>query len=128
MKIRGMEGSPQEIHDLFKNNGVDLSDYISAPMKTRWLVAPIVVSLVVLAVVVVGQVVFSGFSQKCMAVSVVLQLCCLVWLVSVVQVKYESVATTLVVAVAVLLLIAVVAGMMSIPDALKFLKDMKSAS
>lgn len=125
MKVRGLEGSPQEIHDLFKNNGMDLSNYISAPMKAIWLVIPIVVSVIVLMVIVFGQVSYPSFGAKCLPVALILQLVCVVWLVASVQLKFESVTTTVVLSISCLLLLAIVAGMMSISDALKLIQSFK---
>lgn len=125
MKALGFEGSPQEIHDLIRINGMNLSDYISAPMKIRWLVLPIVFSVLVLFVIVVGQVTYPAFSAKCLSVSLILQLLCIVWLVSAIQLKFESVTTTVVVSISCLLLLAIVAGLMTIPDALKWVQSLK---
>lgn len=127
MKVRGLEGSPQEIHDLITNNGMNLSDFISAPMKIRWLVFPIVASVLVLIVIVIGQVTYPAFSAKCLSVSLVLQLVCVVWLVATVQLKFESVTTTVVLSISCLLLLAIVAGLMSIPDALKYIQTLKGS-
>ena len=127
MKVRGLEGSPQEIHDLITNNGMNLSDFISAPMKIRWLVFPIVASVLVLIVIVIGQVTYPAFSAKCLSVSLVLQLVCVVWLVATVQLKFESVTTTVVLSISCLLLLAIVAGLMSIPDALKYMQTLKGS-
>ena len=127
MKVRGLEGSPQEIHDLITNNGMNLSDFISAPMKIRWLVFPIVASVLVLIVIVIGQVTYPAFSAKCLSVSLVLQLVCVVWLVATVQLKFESVTTTVVLSISCLLLLAIVAGFMSIPDALKYMQTLKGS-
>lgn len=130
MKALGFEGSPQEIHDLITINGMNLSDYISAPpapMKIRWLVLPIVFAVLVLFVIIVGQVTYPAFSAKCLSVSIILQLLCIIWLVSAIQLKFESVTVTVVVSVSCLVLLAVVAGLMTITDALKIAQALKGS-
>lgn len=125
MKVGEVEGSPQEIHDFFNNNGMDLSDYISAPMKKRWLMLPVVISVLVLACNALGQVYYPGFSSKCLPVALILQLACITWLVAAVQLKFDSVATTVVLSLSCLLLVAITAGVMSVSDALNFVKSFK---
>jgi len=125
MKVGDVEGSPEEIHDFFKNNGMDLSSYISAPMKRRWLVLPVVFSVLVLIINSLGQVYYPDFRARCLPIALVLQLVCMAWLVVSAQLKFDSTATTVVLALSCLLLVAVTAGMMSISDALTFVKGLK---
>lgn len=43
MKVGSVEGTPQEVRDLFENNGLDLSAYITkpeTPLHRIWLIIP----------------------------------------------------------------------------------------
>ncbi|MDR2309323.1 MAG: hypothetical protein LBE53_19295 [Paucimonas sp.] len=125
MKIGDLEGSPQEIHDLFKNNGMDLSAFISAPMKKRWLVLPVVFTVLVLLVNSLGQVFYPGFNAKCLSVAIMVQLVCVIWLVVSVQLKFDSTATTVVLAISCLIIVAMTAGLMTLTDAINLVKTLK---
>ena len=48
MKVGPVDGSVQEVQDLFENHGLNIKDYLekpSSPLKSRFLVIPVVVFL-----------------------------------------------------------------------------------
>lgn len=125
MKVKGIEGTPQEIHDLFKNNGLDIHKYISAPLSARWVFFPAVVLVLVLLVMVFGPIFYDKFSAKCLAGVVVGALIAVVWLAIAVQVRFESATGTLISLVGGLVIILVAAGAMTPSEALTTIKEFK---
>lgn len=61
MKVGPVDGSPQEVRDLFENNGLKFEDYLerlSSPFKTKFLIIPILIfflSLSALAIIPAGS-------------------------------------------------------------------------
>ncbi|WP_092302687.1 hypothetical protein [Pseudomonas sp. NFIX28] len=125
MKVKGIEGTPQEIHDLFKNNGLDINKYISAPLAARWVIVPAVVLVLVLLVMVFGPVFYEKFATKCLAGVVVAALIAVVWLAIATQVRFESATGTLICLVGGVVIILVAAGVMTPSEALTTIKDFK---
>lgn len=126
MKVKDLEGSPQELHDFFQNNGMNISDYIAVPMKKLWLIIPVVLGMISLAAIVIGQIVYPEFSKKCLLGAVVVCLACLVWMAIVVQVMYSNTTGTIIAGIGGLLILLVAAGILPVAEILPTVKSLKS--
>lgn len=114
MKIGGMEGTPEEIHNLFRNNGMDINRFLSPPMRRRWVIVPSVFCVVCVVLMVAGPLMFSEFSLKCLNATILILLIGVLWLSAVVQVAYDKWVATLVVVVGGVI-VALVAGGLMLP-------------
>lgn len=126
MKLKGIEGTPEEIHDLFKNNGLDINKFIAAPLLARWVIVPAVAAIVMLVVILLGPVLYSNFSAKCLAGAMVISLICSLWLTAAVQVRFDNVTATAVVGVGAIVIMLVAAGIMAPNEIVTTLKQLKS--
>jgi hypothetical protein len=126
VKLKGIEGTPEEIHDLFKNNGLDMSKFISAPLLARWVITPAVFATIVLLIILVGPVLYPNFSTKCLAGAIVLSLVCSLWLTTAIHVRFDSVTVTAVVGIGAILITLVAAGIMAPAEIVPLLKQFKS--
>ncbi|HCE0437712.1 TPA: hypothetical protein NEQ15_003529 [Acinetobacter baumannii] len=82
-----IEGTPQEIHDLFQNNGMDLNAFFITPkpLHSGWVIAPIIIWVILL---------FIGIFQEVQQVKIrtlifLLMASCSVWIGATVKKKYE---------------------------------------
>lgn len=125
MKLKDIEGSPEEIHDLFKNTGMDLSKYVSPPMKSRWIVTPATLGLLTLIIVVVGPLVFAEFSKKCLVGVMVVYLSLLVWMTIAVQLKYSNNTGTIVAGLGGFIILLVAAGLLPVSEVLSTIKGLR---
>lgn len=82
-----IEGTPQEIHDLFQNNGMDLNAFFITPkpVHTGWVLAPIGIWIILLCFGV-----FQEIEQiKVRTLIFLLMASCSVWIAASVKKKYE---------------------------------------
>lgn len=124
MKLRGVEGTPQEIRDLFVNEGLQLADYLEkphGPLQKRWLVIPAVLFGVALLLLVMQP----SPSKTTLTLLFLLGSGAIVWLAIAIQVRFESAWATGVAAVGGLLMILVAAGFISPKETIDALKELK---
>ncbi|HEM8241587.1 hypothetical protein ACT4VX_15635 [Acinetobacter baumannii] len=82
-----IEGTPQEIHDLFQNNGMDLNAFFITPkpVHTGWVITPIIIWIILLCIGV-----FQEIEQvKLRTLIFLLMASCSVWIAASVKKKYE---------------------------------------
>lgn len=82
-----IEGTPEEIHDLFQNNGMDLNAFFITPkpLHSGWVITPIIVWIILL---------FVGIFQETEQVKIrtlifLLMASCSLWITATVKKKYE---------------------------------------
>jgi hypothetical protein len=58
MKIGSVEGSPEEVHNLFQNNGLNLSEYLQpAPrLSIIWLIIPSILFIIFLSLLTLSEI------------------------------------------------------------------------
>lgn len=109
MKLRDLEGSSQEIHDFFQNNGLKAEDYFIVPPKPvqlRWVAIPsilVLIGLSCLALEVPGDV-------KHRKLAFIITCFFSLWLAIVLQIKFKNNWATSVAVVGCLLLSLVAFG------------------
>lgn len=125
MKLKDIEGTPEEIRDLFKNNGMKISEYLLAPVDWWWLVLPIFGGVACVALIVLGQIIYPEFGSKCLLGSFVIGLVFLVWMAIVVQIKYSSPTSSAIAGIGGLLILLVAAGVIPIAEILPAVISLK---
>ena len=125
MKIEGLEGSTQEIHDFFQNNGLEVSDYFQVPQKPiSWLWI-----IVLGALVLVGQILLvlelgaEAKISKLLFITTCFFIIC--WAMAI-QVKFENSWATSLVAIGGLLLSLVSFGVFSPEQIVDVVQQLKS--
>lgn len=94
MKLGSIEGSPQEIKDLFENNGLKLENYIEKPknnnIDTLWVLLPSVLLIIGLSTLYFMDPKLTkmiGFTQiVCIGLNI--------WLIISIQLRYNNVWAT----------------------------------
>jgi hypothetical protein len=124
MRIGALEGSQQEIKGLFEDHGLRLEDYLERPearLEKRWLVAPI--SIVALALV--GMVLLGSISHKLLILLFLLGLAGGTWLTVSIQIRFRNAGATFAVAVGVVLMLLVGAGLISPQETVEYLRRVR---
>lgn len=124
MKLGNLDGSPQEISDLFENNGLRLTDYLEAtevPLPRRWIVVPACVVVFVLLLILLVR----GLSARQVLLLFVLGLVAGTWLAASVQVRFRKATVTVVVALGVLLSLLVAAGLITPRETVEYIPNGK---
>ena len=124
MKFGPIDGSPEEIRDLLKNDGLKLTDYFERPatmLQSRYVVLP----AVVLGVGLVAVVSFAGSpSKNLLRLLDLLSVGGVLWLIVSVQLRFRQTAATLATALGSLLMLMIAKGILSLPEVTEILKDL----
>ena len=124
MKLGPIEGTREEITGFFQDNGLKVNDYfqiLKTPIKAVWIVVPS--SLIV---VCLGTLTLLGSLSTGQKTFVFLVGCAaLVWLTTVIQLRFKHVWATGIVAIGGLLLMLVALGAISSTQMLNELKSLR---
>jgi hypothetical protein len=121
MRIGKIEGTPQEIKDMFDDQGFRFEDYLGepySPPKKIWVVIPICLTLLTLmAIVIIGD-------SDLRLVSVLYILCFAtgMWSTCSIQYTLKNTSVTVIVAIGIILLILVVFQYIKPQDTIPLIK------
>jgi hypothetical protein len=124
VKLANLEGTPEEIKNFFQDNGLKAENFFEPaelPIRTRWLVAPGVLTFIALAVLTLLQ---SATTQQRTFLFVVVCFFGIWWSV-VLQLRFKNVWATGIVAVGCLLLALVALGVVTPVQMLEEVKGLK---
>ena len=109
MKLGQIEGTPEEITNLFQNNNTNIFDYITRPeqpIKTIWLIVPIILFLCAICTII-----FIIPNDVHWRTFVFIIGCCSgLWFSTIIQLRYKSPWVTGLIAICCLLLLLVALG------------------
>ena len=121
MKFRGIEGTAQEIRDLFELQGLQLAAYLQPAeeaLKWIWIAIPSVLYFLALICLIFVPIT----SKSVTTFLIALGGGSLLWLATSIQLKFKNVTATIVAAIGGFLLILVCASLMNpadVPDAIR---------
>ncbi len=122
MKLRGIEGTPQEVRDFFELQGKQLADYLQPgeepPLHWMWIAIPSALYFLALICLIFAPVTSKSVTTLLIAFGGG----SLIWLATSIQLKFKNGTATIVVAVGGFLLILVCASLMNpadVPDAIR---------
>jgi FtsH-binding integral membrane protein len=122
MKIKDLEGSPEELNNFFHNNGLNLTDYLNINSEKRadklWIY--ILVPLFIICNITICQ--FEQ-SHKFFIPITIITLGVLGGLVAIIQLNYEKSIVSTIVAIAGLLIMVVSFKILSPKETIKIVKD-----
>lgn len=124
MKLGPIEGTKEEITGFFQDNGLKANDYfqmIEAPIKAVWIVIPALLIVATLGALTLVESLSTG--QKTFAFLVGCS--ALVWLATVVQLRFKHMWATGIVAIGGLLLMLVAFGAISPTQMLNEVKSFR---
>jgi tellurite resistance protein TehA-like permease len=124
VKIGNLEGTPEEIRDLFIATDTQLADYLEKPedpLKPIWLIVPVLL----FACTAIALVIASAVPKSVLLLLFLLGACAVVWLAIVIQIRFKNPWATSVAAVGGLLMLLVAAGFMTPKDTVDAIKVMK---
>ena len=124
MKMGTFDGSVEEVRDLLENHGLRLEDYLEkppAPLKTRFLIIPVIVFVSLLCLLVL-------LSPKLTPIALrffyILSFGSGTWITVSTQLKYKNRLATFCVAIGAVLMILMAAGLLSPRETADFIKDL----
>ena len=124
MRVGKVEGTPQEIRDIFENRGLQLEDYLEkprSPLRTRWLVVP----GAVLAIALILLALLGPLTRTALILLFLLGAGGLVWLAVSAQLRFNNSVATFVIAVGGLVMLLVAAGLLEPREATDVLKGLR---
>jgi hypothetical protein len=124
MKLGRVEGTPEEIRDIFQNNGLKLEEYLEkpeSPMAVRWLVIPAIMCACALLLLIL----LPSVSITVTILLFVIGAAGAVWLTAGVQIRFKNSVATFVVALGVLLLLLVASGFIAPRETADLIKGIK---
>ena len=125
MKVGPVDGSVQEVRDLFENHGLKLKDYLEkppSPLKAWFLVIPIVVFLLSLFTLALLP---AGSPDWQLRFLYILSFGSGTWTCASTQLRFKNGITTFCVAMGLVLTILLAAGLMSPREAAEAVKSLK---
>ena len=124
MKMGKLEGSQEEIHDFFQNNGLNIQDYLEKPeppLKRIWFIVPVL--LIAGAISLLTLIAPSAESaQKFLFLT---GFGAGIWLAVNVQIRYKNAWAAFFTAVGTVLLMLVAIGEMAPSELVQHMKDLK---
>ena len=125
MKLGPFDGNPEEVTDLLVNNGLKLEDLFERPpepLKTRYIVIPVTIFVVLLLVILafgdeLPKVVVSALSLFSFGFGV--------WLTVSIQIRFCKFMVTSVLAMGLMLMLLIAAGVFSLQDTANFIKEFR---
>ena len=124
MKV-AVNGSPEEIRDLFENHGLNPRDYFKkppSPLKARFLVIPTVVFLLFIFTLALLP---AGSPDWQLRFFYILSFGSGTWICASTQLRFKNSITTFFVAMGLVLTILLAAGLMSPREAAEAVKSLK---
>jgi hypothetical protein len=124
VKLGPLEGTPDEVRDFFKNNGLNVTDFFEipdAPIRKRWFVVTSVGFIITVAILVLSPSLSPAQQKFCFVVACSFA----IWLAVVVQLRFKSVWATGIVVVGTLLLALVSLGVVTPTQMLDEIKTFK---
>ncbi len=125
MKVGPVDGSVQEVRDLFENNGLKLEDYLEKPLlplKTKFLVIPIVVFLLSLFILCLLT---AGSPEWQSRFLYIVSFGSGTWICTCTQLRFKNGIATFCVAMGLVLTFLLAAGLMSPREAAEAVKSLK---
>jgi hypothetical protein len=122
MKLGPVNGNAEEIRDLLENNGMKLEDYFEkppVPMKTIFIIIPVISLFLVLIVLVLFNTAFNAGGIKLLYI---VAFAIATWLTVIVQIKFKNVGATICAATGTVVVILIAAGLISpreVPNIIK---------
>ena len=126
MKIGGAEGTPAEIKEFLENNGLDVKKYFADYKEAgNWTIAvPCIINLAT----AIAILYFRKNSIDGTDYLIIAGLATIVWMACVVQTRFRSLTSTIVVAIGAILILLVANGVMraaDLPEKVKSLSESK---
>jgi hypothetical protein len=125
MKVGKLEGTREEIRDLFIDNDIQLADYLEKPeepLKTIWFVIPAIMLVCAECVLVIE----SGLPKSALLLVFLFGAGAVVWLAIAIQVRFKNPLATAVAAIGGLLMLLVAAGFMAPKDTVDAINALKN--
>ena len=125
MKVGPVDGSAEEVRDLFENHGLKLEDYIEKPpslLKPRFIVLPTVIFLLTLFTLALLP---PGVADWQLRIFYILSFASLTWICASTQLRFKNGITTFCVAMGLVLTIVLAAGLISPKEAVEAVKSLK---
>ncbi|MDR3631733.1 MAG: hypothetical protein P4L42_15535 [Desulfocapsaceae bacterium] len=125
MKVGPVDGSVQEVRDLFENHGLDLESYIEkplSPLKTRFLIIPVAVFLFILFVLALIPASSPEWQSRFLYI---FSFGSGTWICASTQLRFKNGIATFCVAMGLVLTILLAAGVMSPMEAAEAIKSLK---
>jgi len=128
MKVGNMEGSPQEIKDFIENNGLNIHDYLEKseqpklpenPLGKIWFVIP---SLLYLTSII-GLILNSTLDKNWQNLIFLIGCCNTIWLSAIVQIRFNSLKTTILIAISGLLILLMAFEVITANELLQHAKE-----
>ena len=127
MKVGKVEGSPEEIKNIFENNGLNLEDYLEklekadAPLHWSWLSLPGFIFIASLLFLVL----LTDVSPKTRIVFLLVGAGGICWLAAAVQIRFKNPVATSAVGMGLFLMLLVAAGFLTPKETIDTLKGLK---
>jgi len=125
MKVGPVDGTAQEVRDLFENHGLKLEDYLEkppSPLKARFLIIPALVFLLFLFILALLPANSPDWQLRLLYI---LSFGSGTWICASTQIRFKSGITTFCVAMGLVLTILLAAGLMSPKEAAEAVKSLK---
>lgn len=122
MKIKDLEGSPEELNNFFQNNGLNLTDYlnINAEKKANHVWIYVLVPLFIISNIIICQL---EQSHQLFIPTSIITLGFLGGLVAIIQLNYEKSIVSTIVGFAGLLIMVISFKILSPKETIKIVKD-----
>lgn len=107
-----IEGTKEEIHDFFQNNGLDVNTFFITPkpLHSGWVVTPIIIWVILLIIGIFQEI----EHVKVRTLIFLLMASCSVWIAATIKKKYEY-DVTFVTFITIILIVLSMAGIGFIP-------------
>jgi len=125
MKVGPVDGSAQEIRDLFEKNGLNLENYIEkppSPLGSKFLVIPTIVFFISLFALAILPPPSPEWQSRLLFI---LSFGSGTWMCVSTQLRFKSVVATFCVAMGIVLTVLIAAGMMSPREAAEAVRSLK---
>lgn len=121
MRIGNVEGTPQEIKDMFDNQGFRFEDYLGKPYlppKKIWVAIPICLTILILmTIVIIGDI-----DIRLTSVLYILCFATGIWSTCSIQYTLKNTSVTVIVAIGIMILILVVFQYIKPQDTIPLIK------
>lgn len=125
MKLGPVDGTSSEVTDLLENNGLKLEDFLAkpdAPLKTRFLIIPIVLFLLSLGTTVVLKPDAPIWLLRLLYIPIFGSV---TWICASIQIRFKNGIATFCAAMGLILTALLATGLLSPREAADILKDLK---
>lgn len=125
MKIGKAEGTPEEITNLFQNNGLKLADYLEkteAQLHWKWFLIPCILIAIALLLLVLGAKLPPKINILFFLVGAS-GVCCLS---ASLQIRFKNFTATIITAIILFLILLIAAGLLAPKETIDALKTLKN--